>query len=58
MRGIFSNWYITTNFNFNIFILYEKHKNLNQRNPEGYFDAFLSQTDSTHAGSSFIYNSS
>src|SRR6218665_2514814 len=32
----FSNRYITTNFNFNVFILYE-NKNLNQRNLEGYF---------------------
>ena len=35
MRGIFSNRYISTKFNFNIFILYEKHKNVNQRNLEG-----------------------
>ena len=59
MRGIFSNWYITTNFIFNIFILYEKRKNLIKRNLEGFrsissvnhtFDAFLSQKSSTYVG--------
>jgi len=36
-RHFFQNWYITTNFNFIIFILYEKPKNLNQINREGDF---------------------
>jgi len=43
MRDFFSNRYITTNFNFNVFILYEKNKNLNQINLEGYFYEYFMQ---------------
>jgi len=32
---------ITTNFNVNIFILYKKHKSLNQRNLDGYWEYFV-----------------